>query len=263
MYLSSKRDNKNSELGYFESDNKDYHEENHDIFIDDIELNPRYKHISTEVGVQTQPYRDNNKPTLIHSMPNIIYDQEEPYNSLPPQAQQHIQSYVNNTYVNPNSVASSRLGFTNVPLRHMDDPNSPMPEAWIVYPKGANPTERTLGVQSRNVESILSVPRSYTAKPINFANSIGSRLKQSFVNINSLQRDTPVEQFINSDRENLVSAEAPVSEEERRKKRQRSSLVYGAGACCGLILLIAIVVGIALLAMYLGPGMPFVLIESI
>lgn len=240
MY-APKANNKTSDLGFVEPDFNTYHEETHDIFVDDIEMmNPRYKHVSTEVEVQTDPLPDYNKPTIIHSMPNIIYDQEYPYHNSG-------QTYVNN------SVASSRMGFTSVPLRHRDDPNSSLPEAWIVYSKGAGPGGRTFGVQSRNVGSILSVPRTYTAKPINFASSIGSRLKQSFQNINSIQQDTPVEQFTQSDRENLVSPE-PMSAEERAEKRLRSSKIYGASACCGLILLITIVVGIALLASYLGQG---------
>ena len=119
----------------------------------------------------------------------------------------------------------------------------------------AGQIERNLGIQSRNVESILSVPRSYTAKPINFAASIGSRLKQSFAGINSINPSiTPVEQFINSDTENLVNSEPEFTEEERRERRKRSAINFGAGACCGLIILIAIVVGIALLATHLGPG---------
>ena len=245
MYAPN-RDIENSDLGYYESDNINYQEEIHDIFIDDIELNPRYQHISTEVEVQTDPFPDpNNKPTLIHAMPNIIYEQEAPYHS------------VRQTHVN-NSVASSRLGFTNVPLRHRDDPNSSMPEAWLVYPKGQGQVERSLGIQSRNVESILSVPRSYTAKPINFAASIGSRLKQSFAGVNSINSInpsiTPVEQFSNSDTENLVNSEPELTEEEKRERRKRSAINFGAGACCGLIILIAVVVGIALLATYLGPG---------
>ena len=242
MY-APKPDNQNSDLGFYDSYT---HEENHDIFIDDIEMNPQYKHISSEMGVQTDSIYGQNKPTIIHAMPNIIYDQEDPNN------------YQRQTYVN-NSVASSRMGFTNIPLRHRDDPHSSMPEAWIVYPKGQAQVERSLGVQSRNVESILSVPRSYTAKPINFAASVGSRLKQSFAginSINSIQQDTPVQQFTTSDRENLVTAES-LSEEEKREKRKKSAMVSGAGACCGLILLIILVVGIALLATYLGPGKHF------
>ena len=236
-----KRDSENIDLGFFENENNSYPEETHDIFIDDIERDPRYKIISSEVEVQTEPFPDtNNKPTLIHAMPNVIYEQDAPYH-----ANRH-------TYVN-NSVASSRLGFASIPLRHRDDPSSSLPEAWLVYPKGANPIEGKISVQSRNVESILSVPHSYTAKPVNFASSIGSRLKQSFATMNSLKNDTPVEQFIYTDEENLVTTD-PFSEEEKREQRKKSALRYGGGACCGLILLIAVVVGIALLATYLGPG---------
>ena len=243
MYAPN-RDIENSDLGFYETEDiNNYQEEIHDIFIDDIEMNPRYQHISSEVEVQTDPFPNpNNRPTLIHAMPNIIYDQEAPYHN------------VRQTQVN-NSVASSRLGFTNVPLRHRDDPNSSLPEAWLVYPKGQGHIERSLGVQSRNVESILSVPRSYTAKPINFAASLGSRLKQSFANINSINPSiTPVEQFVHSDQENLVTPRSELTEEERQEQRKSSALKYGAGACCGLIILIALVVGIALLATYLGPG---------
>ena len=236
-----KRDSENTDLGFFENENNSYPEETHDIFIDDIERDPRYKIISSEVEVQTEPFPDtNNKPTLIHAMPNVIYDQEAPYHTN------------RHTYVN-NSVASSRLGFTSIPLRHRDDPSSSLPEAWLVYPKGTNHIERNIGVQSRNVESILSVPHSYTIKPVNLASSIGSKLKQSFATLNSLKNDTPVEQFNYSDQETLVSSD-PLSEEEKRERRKRSALLYGGGACCGLILLIAVVVGIALLATYLGPG---------
>ena len=234
----------NSDLGYYETnDINNYQEEIHDIFIDDIERDPRYQHISSEVEVQTDPFPDpNNKPTLIHAMPNIIFDQEAPYHN------------VRQTQVN-NSVASSRLGFANVPLRHRDDPHSSLPEAWLVYPKGQSQVERSLGIQSRNVESILSVPRSYTAKPINFAASLGSRLKQSFANINSINPSiTPVEQFVNSDQENLVDPEPELTAEERREKKKRSAINWGAGACCGFILLVSIIVGIALLATFLGPG---------
>ena len=241
MY-APKANNQNSDLGFYDSY---IHEENHDIFLDDIEMNQHYKHISSEVEVQTDPIHSQNKPTIIHAMPNIIFDQEDPNN------------YPRQTFVN-NSVASSRMGFTNIPLRHRDDPNS-LPEAWIVYPKGAQTqVERNLGVQSRNVESILSVPRSYTAKPINFAASLGSRLKQSFANINSLNsQDTPVQQFTTSDRENLVTAES-LSEEEKRERRKKSAFVFGAGTCCGLILLIIFVVVLAIvLATYLGPGKHF------
>ena len=243
MYAPN-RDIENSDLGFYETEDiNNYQEEIHDIFIDDIEMNPRYQHISSEVEVQTDPFPDsNNRPTLIHAMPNIIYDQEAPYHN------------VRHTQVN-NSVASSRIGFTNVPLRHRDDPNSSLPEAWLVYPKGQGHIERSLGVQSRNVESILSVPRSYTAKPINFAASLGSRLKQSFANINSINPSiTPVEQFVHSDQENLVTPRSELTEEERREQRKSSAIKYGAGACCGLIILIALVVGIALLATNLGSG---------
>ena len=67
MY-APKRDNRNSDLGFYDYDINEYHEENHDIFIDDIEMNPRYKHISSEVEVQTEPLHDLNKPTIIHAM---------------------------------------------------------------------------------------------------------------------------------------------------------------------------------------------------
>ena len=223
--------------------------------MEDIENDPRYRHISTEVEIQTDQHPDYNKPTIIHAMPNIIFDQEAPYN---------ISGQTNNAN---NSDASSRMGFAStfsLPFRQRgDDPNLSIPEAWIIYPKGVGANgSRSLGVQSRNVESILSVPRSYTAKPINFANSIGSRLKQSFANINSIKQDTPVQQFTHSDQENLVSPE-PLTEEQRWQKRQRSALIYGASACCGIVLLIIVVVGIALLATFLGQGKRFFITHRI
>ena len=55
-----KRDTENSDLGFYENENTAYHEERHDIFIDDIERDPRYKIISSEVEVQTEPFPDTN-----------------------------------------------------------------------------------------------------------------------------------------------------------------------------------------------------------
>ena len=117
--------------------------------------------------------------------------------------------------------------------------------------KGTSLTSVNLEAHSRNVEPIFSVSRSCKTIPDTFANTVGGRVKQSWVNTNSNQ--SLVEELI-------VNAEKQRSEEDRRRKKQKSCLVYGAAsACCALILLWAVILGIIflpnILSFFLGTGM--------
>jgi glycosyltransferase A (GT-A) superfamily protein (DUF2064 family) len=99
--------------------------------------------------------------------------------------------------------------------------------AWVVFPKDQHPPP---GQSLRN----------YTARPINFSNSVGSRLKQSFANIN---RSTPVES---------INSNAPLIDEEdtkeTRSQRRRTALMAGASVGGGALLLGIVLVGGTLLA---------------
>ena len=89
------------------------------------------------------------------------------------------------------SVASTALHPGHVTVNDSDFQSLPPGQAWVVFPKDS--------VHSSN---------NFTARPLNLASSIGSRLKQSFSNINRgtpPQSVTPVQAFFNtSDQAQLV-----------------------------------------------------------
>ena len=130
------------------------------------------------------------------------------------------------------SVASSAMGFTSVPLEHMDGSHrqyNSLPaaaQAWVVFPKDGSGSD---GI----------TPRSFTARPLNFAASIGSRLKNSFTNINRVPtRETPIEAIEASDQAELIGPE------EKELDRRKGALIAGA-VVAGIAILILIIVGLS------------------
>ena len=85
-----------------------------------------------------------------------------------------------------------------------------------------------------------SVLQNFSIRPVNLSHSIGSRLKQSFANIN---RSTPVE--------SITSVDPLITEEnarETRKTRRKNAILAGASVGAGALLLGALLIGGAFLA---------------
>ena len=129
--------------------------------------------------------------------------------------------------VNSNNVycsiyGSSPLGgFQSVPLGRASRV-SEGPNAWVIFPKGSTVSE----VDHSN----------FTMRPINFSQSIGSRLKQSFAQINN---STPVES---------ISGEPLIDEKPQNKSKvRRNAIIAGISVATGATLLAVLLIGGAIL----------------
>ena len=91
-------------------------------------------------------------------------------------------------------------GFQSVPLGRASRV-SEGPNAWVIFPKGSTVSE----VDHSN----------FTMRPINFSQSIGSRLKQSFARINNI---TPVES---------ISGDPLIDEKPEDKSKVRRNAIIG------------------------------------
>ena len=88
--------------------------------------------------------------------------------------------------------------------------------------------------------------QNFSIRPVNLSHSIGSRLKQSFANIN---RSTPIE--------SITSVDPLITEEnarETRKTRRKNAILAGASVGAGALLLGALLIGGAFLASSGGSG---------
>ena len=97
------------------------------------------------------------------------------------------------------------------------------PNAWVIFPKTSTVTDPN------------SDPANFTMRPINFSNSIGSRLKQSFAQINN---STPVES---------ISGEPLIDEKKDKGQVRRSAIIAGISVASGTTLLAVLLIGGALL----------------
>ena len=96
------------------------------------------------------------------------------------------------------------------------------PNAWVIFPKGSTVSE----VDHSN----------FTMRPINFSQSIGSRLKQSFAQINN---STPVES---------ISGEPLIDEKPQNKSKvRRNAIIAGISVATGATLLAVLLIGGAIL----------------
>ena len=129
-------------------------------------------------------------------------------------------------------------------------------DPYLANLKSSSPTKWNLEAQTSNKEPIFFVTRSFKTKPDDFSNTVGSRLERNCVNTSSSKPEIPVTQLTNSVQELIVNAEKQRSKEDRRRKKQKSCLLCGAAsACCGLISLLAVILGIIFVPTFLRTGM--------
>ena len=114
-----------------------------------------------------------------------------------------------------NDDGTSPIGFQSVQL---GGSSRITPNAWVILP-GNNANQS-----------------NFTAQPVNLTHSIGSRLKQSFAQMNG---STPVES---------ISNEPLLFQEKKRPNSRKSAILAGASVACGAILFALLLVGGTLLA---------------
>ena len=199
-------------------------EDRHSIeFIDNMDAN-RPQIVPAE---QIYPYQlqQQQRHTQFSPLPpNMQLVQNPPQMQLV-MGQNHHQYPNNNVFQQSmhQSDFSNPSGFQSVDLinnNNRTSRTSGAPEAWLVFPKGAG--RRSNG--------------NFTARPVNFATSIGSRLKESFSNINKA-KSSPVERLLN---------ETPEQRAARRKQNRKMALIVGSITALVCAAVLAIAVGVAI-----------------
>ncbi len=122
----------------------------------------------------------------------------------------------------------SPVGFQSLQLNQSHSRITP--NAWVIFP--GNGLENQTG--------------NFTAQPVNFSQSVGSKLRHSFAQINqqasSLNSETPVQSIISGEALLKPDQESSLTK-TNTKDRNKKAMIAGASVATGAVLFATILVG--------------------